>query len=340
MEINYNNGDAGLEADPIAGDCTDLPNTIFPTPGCFFEIPYLNGDDKHYLFTVTNVTDDTIDNEQNFHKISYELEYTDHVAWEELQAQVVETYKFIPGNVGTSNNSVILSSRFDLAEKLDELLTVYRKYYNSLFYNSRVQTYTFEYLTGYNINDSYVIEFLMNNKILNGGSEDYTYVSHKNPVSNTFALDYAKSLYRAFETGDIASISDCYIDGRYMRIDNQFTIFFTRQENYYYVQYGLDRLYMGAHPDSIPNYIETFDPDFVQRLANADGCLYDYGDKKAYLNIIIKYVSGMIPITRADVEALDNVEYRSTAELYYTMPLVMYCIERYIKTLITQHNNN
>ena len=333
MEISYHNGDNGLEADPISGDCTDLPNTIHPTPGCFFEIPYLNESNKHFLFTITDVSDDTMDNGQNIHRMSYELEYTDEDSWNDLQKQVVEDYRFIPGNVGTENNSVILSSRYDLAEKLDELLTIYRKYYTELFYNERVQTFTFQHLTGYNINDSYLVEFLIRNKIMNGGSADYLYVSHKNPVSSTFSLDYAKSLYRAVETNDLEAAAKARIKGQYLAILNQYTIFYTRQESYYSVDYNLP-----VAVSSVGNMIEAFDPDFVRNLV--EGKLYDYSDKRSYLNIIIKYMHGMIPVCTQDAYALENVQYEESGELYYSMPLVMYCIEKYIKTLITQHTNN
>ena len=84
--------------------------------------------------------------------------------------------------------------------------------------------------------------------------------------------------------------------------------------------------------------IEAFDPDFVRNLV--EGKLYDYSDKRYYLNIIIKYMHGMIPVCTQDAYALENVQYEESGELYYSMPLVMYCIEKYIKTLITQHTNN
>lgn len=328
IEIHYSNGDTGLEADPISGDCTDLPNTINPSPGCYFEIPYLNNDQKHYLFLVTDVSDDTMDNGANIHKISYELDRTSEDDWSKIQKQVTEYYRFIPSSVGTANNSVVLSSKYDLAEQLDDIDTILRQYYEELFYNERVQTFTYKHADGYNINDSYVIEFLIRSKILESSGKEFLYVSHKNPVPRTFSIDYAKSLYRCIETADRNGLESAKIDGVYLRIDNMATIFTTRQESYYYIKYE-----EGYPIQSVGNYIETFDRDFVDRLAS--GKLYNYDSENAYLNIAIKYMNGMAPVSSEDVQALENVQYVASRALYYAMPIVIYCVERYIKSLIS-----
>jgi hypothetical protein len=328
MEIHYSNGENGLESDPIQGDCTDLPNTLNPTPGCYFEIPYLNEDQKHYLFQITDVSDDTMDDGNNIHKMSYELDMTDAGNWEHLQKQIVAEYRFIPSNVGTKDNSIVLESKYDLAEKLDELDTILRQYYIELFYNDRVQTFTYKMVDGYNINDSMVIEFIMHNKIMSGVGQDYMYVSHKNPVPKTFSIDYAKSLYRCIDTGDLKSVQDAITIGTYHLITNMTTIFVTRQESYYYMEYN--------NPYAIQmtsNIIQTFDQEFIDRLESND--LYDYNDSDAYKNIIIKYMNGLIPVTDADVLALEHVDYVASQDMYYTLPIVVFCVERYIKSLIS-----
>ena len=328
IEIHYSNGETGLEADPISGDCTDLPNTINPSPGCYFEIPYLNNNQKHFLFMVTDVSDDTMDNGANIHKISYELDRTSEVDWANLQKQVVEEYRFIPSNVGTVDNSVVLSSKYDLAEKLDDIDTILRQYYSELFYNPRVQTFTYKLMNGYDVNDSYVIEFLIRTKILEAKGQDYIYVSHKNPVPRTFGIDYAKSLYQCIERADRNSLETSKTAGVYLRIDNMASIFTTRQESYYYIKYE------EAYPiQTIGNYVEIFDRDFVNRLYSGE--LYDYNSEYAYLNIAIKYMNGMTPVTSDDVQALENVQYVASKALYYSMPIIIYCVERYIKSLIS-----
>ena len=333
IEIRYSNGDAGLEADPINGDCTDLPNTINPTPGCYFEIPYLNKSQSHYLFAITDVSDDTMDNGQNIHKMTYELDRTSEDTWENIQKQVVEEYDFIPGSVGTQKKSIILSSVMKLAEQLDDIDTILRQYYTELFYNPRVQTFTVKYVDCYDINDSMLIEFLIRTKIMNANGKDYIYVSHKRPVPRTFSIDYAKSVFHCIEKSDVNKLPTAYRDGQYRAISNMATIFESRQETYYYVDYD-----MTIPPSSLSNHIEVFDTDFLKRIY--DNELYDYSSDKAYLNIVIKFMNGLAPVTSDDAMALENVEYNATVELYYTLPLVIYCLEKYIKSLIGEHKDN
>lgn len=333
MEIHYSNGESGLEADPINGDCTDLPNTINPTPGCYFEIPYLEGKEKHYLFMINDVSDDTMDNGQNIHKMTYELNMTNEDAWKDLQKQVVEEYDFIPGSVGTQKKSIILSSKMKLAEKLDDIDTILRQYYSELFYNPRVQTFTACYTDSIRINDSMVIEFLIRSKIFTSNSADYIYVSHKRPIPRTFSIDYAKSVYHCVETNDLDHLPYAYKDGQYRLIDTMATIFDSRQEPYYYVDYN-----MQLPAFSTGNHISVFDSDFLRRIY--DNELYDYDSEQAYLNIVIKYMNGFAPVTSADQYALEQVDYNATVELYYNLPLVIYCLEAYIKSLIGEHKDN
>ena len=333
MEIHYTMGETGLEADPINGDCTDLPNTINPTPGCYFEIPYLNNGQNHYLFAITDVTDDTMDNDQNIHRMTYELDRTSESTWEDIQKQVVEEYDFIPGSVGTQKKSIILSSVMKLAEQLDDIDTILRQYYTELFYNPRVQTFTVKYVDSYDINDSMLVEFLIRTKIMAANGRDYIYVSHKRPVPRTFSIDYAKSVFNCIEKADVNKLPTAYRDGQYRLIDNMATIFVSRQEPYYYVDYN-----MILPPDSLSNHIETFDSDFLRRIY--DNELYDYSSDKAYLNIVSKFMKGLAPVTSDDAIALENVEYNATVELYYTLPLVIYCLEKYIKSLIGEHKGN
>ena len=106
------------------------------------------------------------------------------------------------------------------------------------------------------------------------------------------------------------------------------SIFTTRQESYYYIKYE------EAYPiQTVGNYVEIFDRDFVDRLYSGE--LYDYNSEYAYLNIAIKYMNGMTPVTSDDAQALENVQYVASKALYYSMPIIIYCVERYIKSLIS-----
>ena len=80
----------GTEAERITGDAFILPNTIIPTEGDYFEIPYVK--DSTWLFMVNDVQQDTLKNGSNVYKITYRLEYIDH---DRLKNAIVDTFKMI-----------------------------------------------------------------------------------------------------------------------------------------------------------------------------------------------------------------------------------------------------
>ena len=76
IELNTDIDEFGIEADKITGDCFVLPNTIFPTEGDYFEVEHIT--DAKWLFIVTDVQQDTLQNGSNAFKLTYKLEYVDH----------------------------------------------------------------------------------------------------------------------------------------------------------------------------------------------------------------------------------------------------------------------
>lgn len=331
IEISYNQADEGLKADPITGDCTDLPNTINPVPGCYFEIPYLNKEEKHYLFKITNCTIDTMDDGNNIHKMTYELDRTDKDIWSALQKQVIKEAEFVTSTYGTDMNCVIESSKFKLAEKLDDISVVLKQYYQELFYSSRVQTFVVKYADNIRLVDESVIEFLMRNKILSNQGGKYMYVSHQNPVPDSFPIDYAKTVFRSVETYDVESLDNAITDASYWLIDNITTIFYTRPEHYYSLRYT------GNPIKTAGNMINIFSEDFIAHLR--DGVLFDYSTKQAAFNIIIKAMH-KLEADFEDLKAIEDIEYAATPELYYTMPLIIFAVESYVKILLSQHTVN
>ena len=115
IELNYEVGDYGLESGEITGDAVILPNTIIPTQGDFFYVPYINED---VLFKVNSITPDTLDNGSNFYRIEYKLELIN--CREQIEKQVVETYEFIAANIGTDFQCILKSGNYDLVNQLEE----------------------------------------------------------------------------------------------------------------------------------------------------------------------------------------------------------------------------
>ena len=126
IELNYEVGDYGLESGEITGDAVILPNTIIPTQGDFFYVPYINED---VLFKVNSITPDTLDNGSNFYRIEYKLELIN--CREQIEKQVVETYEFIAANIGTDFQCILKSGNYDLVNQLESIIGDMTKFYMS-----------------------------------------------------------------------------------------------------------------------------------------------------------------------------------------------------------------
>ena len=88
--MDTQNDEFGLEADRISGECFVLPNTIIPTEGDYFEVDHIT--DSTWLFIITDVQRDTLENGSNVYKLSYKLEYVDH---DRIQECVTDNYTMI-----------------------------------------------------------------------------------------------------------------------------------------------------------------------------------------------------------------------------------------------------
>jgi len=224
ITVNLELGEYGLESNPIEGEAIVLPNTIIPIPGDYFGINYIG---KDYLFKVMDCTPDTIDSGVNFYKINYKFDQTDS---ERIDSLVIDTYNMIIDNVGTKFNPIIKSNAYDFIIILEDILLRLKRYYKNLFYNSRVQTFTFTHNECI-FHDPYLIEFLIRNKLLEGDSE-YIYIGHQINLPSTMFLDYDKTMFRNIELK-----SKDKIEERISSIGNLITdpmsIFANRKEDYY-----------------------------------------------------------------------------------------------------------
>lgn len=335
IALNLENGDFGIESSEITGEAIILPDTIIPYPGDFFSIIML----KHkYLFRVMGVDRDTLDNGGNYWKINYKLEYNDD---ERLLPLVVDEYQFISGNVGSNFASILKKTKWDVCSQLDDAAVTLKKYYKSLFYNNKVQTYTFIYLYDMcpmNMNsayfyDPYLMEFIIKNKVLANTGDGYDYIDHKTNLRPEFPIKYNRSIWRVIETRDKTNISACKHRSAARYIDDASTIFSTRYENYFELSYDdpdpLSESF--AHP------IDIIDPQLIGRILNNQ--LYPTDSNCARYNMIIKYFN-YEPIGVEDILPFDRiVETESTQKNYFMMPVIIFIMESYIKELMANINN-
>ena len=324
IAIAMENGDFGPEASEITGDAIILPNTIIPYVGDYFNIIYT---DENLLFRVIDTTPDTLENGANIYKIQYKLETTalNDVIDEE---NIEDKYNMIVNNLGTGYNPIIRHESYNMIKKLDQVLYNLRTYYKSVFYKSRVQTFVFLH-NERRFYDPYMIEFLKENKIING-DEDYIYLYQQVALSTLFPIKYSKTFFKCLEKKDLERIRYYEHRGTAEYISDPLSIFSTRMEDYFEVKHEVFDIDFGILPcfnDEMINFIE-------------DHKLFDYKCNNAIYNIIIKYFYDEM-ITQEDIDTLNFIDFSDNITIFYSIPCIIYCLERFIKSLMkTEFEHN
>lgn len=316
ININLQDGDYGLESDAIEGEAIILPDTIEPTPNDYFSISYVN---ETLLFRVNSVNMDTLEDGANFWKIDYKLDQ-----WEEgkIDNFVVDNYNMIVDNVNTQFKSVIKSTDYQLIEFLENLSDTLKEYYISLFYSDRVQTFIFN-LSGVRMYDSYLIEFLKRNKILNR-KRNYIHIDHQLEVNKTFSLEYDSSMFRALELKDKKIGERIFSTAEKIYEPN--SVFSFRSEKYFEIKY-LRNYTNGTNQETIIN----LNPALAKAIE--DNTLFDNNDENSKYNIIIKYFNDQ-DFNVKDLDNIKKLSYQNNIELFYIIPFYIFIIEKYIKGLL------
>lgn len=326
IQIQMENGDFGAESSSIEGEAVILPGTIIPYVGDLFQIKYLK---EKMMFIVNDVTFDTLENGANFYKIRYELDSSRDI---HENIHIKDRYHLIFNNIGTKFNAILREEKYDLIEKLDDTLITLKRYYKSLFYSSRVQTLIFKFHEEY-FYDPYMIEFISRHELLDGDGE-FIYVTQMLPVSETFIIDYAKSFFYFLENGKIENIRRYKTEAIGRFIDAKNSIFNNRPENYFMVDFHYNsaesRLY-GIIPCISDTFIQCVETLSLLDIDNPLSSIY---------NPIIKFLfkKGDI-ITQEEIDNLEFLDYNNNVELFYGIPILIYCLEHYIKDMMIKPNN-
>ena len=352
IEPNLELNEFGLEGD-VNGELLILPRTIIPYPDDYF---YLTSIGEKYIFKITSVNPNTLETGATMYRCTYILQSSDGV--KSLEPQVVKTFVFnlntggIESDNGTNlTTSIIDEDSYNKASLLQEYTTTLKDYFISLFYDAKVQTFT--YYTnphsdswfanngipkplhignmqdatnkpfGIKVYDSYLIEFLIRNRILDGSSA-YIHVDHQMFLQPTFALDYDRTIFSSIENQDIDKHYG-YNTGNLLLCDQRLSLLYAYPENYYFMSYNNlnAKLY----------YINIFDdPRFVSN--NIKEIKYTNNILK---DIIIKYFNNY-DITNDDLLQLKHIDYMSNREFFYCIPFVIFILEKEInKTLVNSN---
>lgn len=322
IELNTENDEFGLEAEKISGDCYILPNTIIPTEGDYFEVEHIK--DSTWLFIVTDVQQDTLNNGSNVYKLQYKLEYLDH---DRLQRQIVDEYKMIEKREGTNIVKIIEMNKYDIAKKIDKIAVTLKDYYNNLFYNDKVQTFIFTDLTEWRVYDPYMIEFLIRNKILDNGTNSYIYVCHQLDTPQTFSIDYDKTFFRAFELCSKDKFATAERSIQLEEIKSYGTTFAGRFETYYKAKYIKPLTGYSGTCLSDEIYYKIIGNELVENNINLEY------NSPLWINLLIKYFNKEDP-TEEEIKSIDNIHFDTSISAFYMIPLLIFCLENTIEKLL------
>lgn len=319
INVEYDVGDCGTEANPIEGEAILLPNTITPRVGDFFYIDYIK---EPVLFKVNSVTTDTLDTGANIYKINYALELTNAI--NQIEAQVEKKFNFLVNNVGTDFKAVIQDCDFDLIEKLETIVEDLITYFENIFFDSRLQTFVFNH-DGWHMYDPYMIEFLIRNKIMNYGDK-YVFVDHATAVHKTFSMDYSRSFFRSLEDKDSDKISANFTATADMIRDPN-SLFYTRLEYYYSINH--------ASKDPIKSRLQIFDPEVIFAIKKNE--YFDMGNPKKYYNLWIAYFNSDNDWIKDNLlDSIKSIDYMDNLEHFYALAISIFIIERYINMLMSK----
>lgn len=318
IELQMNNDDFGLEAEKIEGECYILPNTIIPTEGDYFEVSHIK--DSTWLFMVKDVQKDTLDNGSNVYKINYKLEYLNNI---DIQNKIVYNFRYLDVREGTNIAKIVRCEDYDIAKLMDEKAVMLKGYFQELFYNKKVQTFIYSDLTEFRVYDPFMIEFLIRNGILDNGEDSYIYVTHQIPTVATFSIDYDKTFFRVFEKNEKDRLLGSNRYASMEEIKAYGTTFAGVFENYYKADYNKRPGY------AIECFCEELSHKIVENRLETDDSNKDRKTLK-WQNILIRYFNNTT-ITTDELNAIDEMDFTTSKDAFYIIPLLIFCLERAIE---------
>ena len=336
VALSLENGEFGVSSSEITGEAVILPDTITPYPGDRFVV---NMVEQKFLFIVTSVNLDTFDNKSNYWKIEYIL---DHISKTPSDALVVKEYNFVSGNIGTQFSPVLLTSKWNICKILDDTAVALKKLFKGLYFNEKVQTYTFVYLYRVCQNsmnsdffyDPYMIEFCIKHKILANMGEKYDFIDHKTNLRPEFGIKYTRSIWKVIERRDKKELPACKHSSAALYIEDPGTIFGSRYEDYFELTY--------SDPDPVAELfapsIDIIDQQVIGHIL--ENQLFDPDSKFGKYNLLIKYFNFHNDITIEDIIPLERImETENNMENYFLLPMIIYVIEFYIKNMMARIPN-
>ncbi len=320
VQFHYETNEDGTYGDDITGDAYVLPDTFEPQVGDYFIIKYLK---EHILFIVTEIQIDTLDNGNNFWKISYKSEHTGAEALKIINKfNLADSFNMISSTIGTNMKCIIKSTDYDFLTKIETNTLALKEYYKQVFFKNPIQTFSY-ILNGIHIYDPYLIEFMIRNKTL-AGTRDYIYIDHAMNVWTTFGIDYDHTFFRALELKSKDKADKCNTLGVATIVDDSLSLLTTRLEPYFYMDYKIrDFAPFATKIEVIPN---DFIDDMIQNR--------ELNEKfPKFFKIVSDYFND-VKFTEKDLNLLDDIDFYDNKELFYFVPMIIFVLEQRVEEVL------
>lgn len=327
LEVNLEPTEFGLESNELSGDSFILPTDgLQPIDGDFFTIDYSK---QTWLYQVRDVSMSNLNEDTVVWKISWVLDRTTN---HDILQNVVEEFQYIESTEGTNTKRIVLSTKYELAKKIDTLAESLRLYFKDLFYSDLIQSFTYKWYNEYRMYDPYVIEFIIRNNLLNGKGDSYMFIDHINKPPITFGVSYSRSCFRAFELHDKNKLKTYSYQAQANAITDPTTIFATRYDTYFELCY--DIIHEPNGPLNPRPIIPIMDEDFVEKILKDE--YYDplVEEYSSYLNIVIKFFNNH-DISEKDLRFLDHIDFTPQESLFYNMIFVIFTLDYYTEKLLS-----
>ena len=332
IEPNLEISEFGLQTSDVSADAVVLPNTIIPYPGDVF---FIDSIEKDFLFQVTAVNPNTLDTGSLMYRINYTLISTDGISRNDIESKIVKSYTFSVENYGSNFGCLITDDDLAAVSEIEKITTMLKDYYMAMFYNSKVQTFTYTKYDGYrnvadrlgglfglHVHDQFLLEFIIRNNIL-GGSSDYIYLQHQIVLPATFAIDYDKTFFSSLENKDIEHHLG-RTDTNLWLCTQRLSLLYAYPEDYYYTNY--------SDLNHSLNIINIFDdPDFCNKIKRNEKTT------NILKNIIIMWFNNE-PIDSEILKDINHIDYMDNMEMYYLIPMAIFCLEKYIQDILANQS--
>lgn len=186
------------------GEATLINSTIVPHQNDFFMIPALH---DFFIFRVVSVNNDHI-MEDNYHQISFALEYVDREKTTYLNRQSIEEYRCVMENIGTEKKCIIRSDVYQKVEEANRLYDDIASTYKSVFYSERYNCFLGE-LSGpcHVLYDPLQVEFILRHDLFNRKNQLEALIPTMHFTDSKRSIKYERSIYRFFERRDLRLLS-------------------------------------------------------------------------------------------------------------------------------------